>query len=213
MEAQSSQKVDGYTLENIELEYETINNMQIHNEITERYMKGRTLSYKHVTLLKSVKWDKGITLTNETINIPRKDMQGILMLFQEKDETDPEEFINPNIEHVKITIEGVPNMIYSQKLPNKRVFEEAQRLFENYMKNPEMKALDFYKDKYSLWIDLCTTYSKNTYADGKILRQTQNGVLLEIKKEATTKDVLCHIFVLANAAVSFTNGEAKNVDY
>ena len=51
---------------------------------------------------------------------------------------------------MKITIEGVPNMIYSQKLPNKRVFEEAQRLFENNMKDPEMKALDFYKDKILL---------------------------------------------------------------
>ena len=38
MEAQSGQKVDGYTLENIELEYETIDNSQIAADITKRYM-------------------------------------------------------------------------------------------------------------------------------------------------------------------------------
>ena len=79
---------------------------------------------------------KGATTVNETINIPRKSMRGILMLFQEKDETDPEMFGNPNITDVKITIEGVPNMIYSQGLPKDRIFEEAQRLFETDMKDP-----------------------------------------------------------------------------
>ena len=52
------------------------------------------------------------------------------MLFQEKDETDPEKFVDPNITNVKITIEGVPNMIYSQGLPKEQIFEEAQRLLE-----------------------------------------------------------------------------------
>ena len=45
MEAQSGQQVQGYTLENIELEYETIDNKQIAEDITERYTVGRTLSY------------------------------------------------------------------------------------------------------------------------------------------------------------------------
>ena len=61
MEAQSGKNVEGgYTLENVELEYETIDNTEIYNEISKKYMEGRTLSYEHVTLLKSVKWDKGI---------------------------------------------------------------------------------------------------------------------------------------------------------
>ena len=50
MEAQSGQKVQGYTLENIELEYETIDNSQIAADITKRFMDGRSLSFEHVTM-------------------------------------------------------------------------------------------------------------------------------------------------------------------
>ena len=146
MEAQSGQKVQAYTLQNIELEYETIDNSQIAADITKRFMDARLLSFQHVTMLKSIEWDKDTTIVNETINIPRKSMQGILMLFQEKD---PEKFVNPNITSVKITIEGVPNMIYSQGLPKKRSFEEAQRLLEYDMNDPQMKITDFYNDKYA----------------------------------------------------------------
>ena len=201
MEAQSGQKVDGYTLENIELEYETIDKKDLAKEITEKYMVGRTLLFEHVTLLKTIKWDKDATIVNETINIPRTKMRGILMLFREKGETDLEKFMNPNITSVKITIEGVPNMVYSQGLPSKRIFEEAQRLFEHNMEDPEMKVTDFYKDKYALWIDLRTTSSKNTVNEGKKLVQTQSGLLLEIGKTATTKDLTCYIFILSDATM------------
>ena len=210
MEAQSGESVDGYSLENLELEYETIDNKNLANDIKKNYMEGRTLSYEHVSLLRSTVWNKSTTLVNETINVPKNIMKGVLMLFREKDETDPEKYMYPNIVDVKITIKGVHNMIYSQKLPNKRMFEEAQRLFENDMENPEMKALDFYKDKYALWIDLRTTYSKNTFGEGMKLVETQNGILLEINKEATTKDVECHIFILSDASISFSNGRANN---
>ena len=131
------------------------------------------------------------------------------MFFREKDETDPKKYMYPNIVDVKITIRGGPNIIYSQKLPNKRMFEEAQRLFENDMKNPQMKALNFYKDKYSLWIDLRTTSAKDTCGEGII--ETQNGILLEINKKATTKDVECHIFIISDASVNFSNGEARHI--
>ena len=108
-------------------------------------MNGRSISFEHVTMLKSVEWDKDATIVNETINIPRKSMRGILMLFQERDEKNPEKFVNPNITIVKITIEGVPNMIYSQGLPKKRIFEEAQRLLEYDMNDPQIKVTDFCK--------------------------------------------------------------------
>ena len=163
------------------MEYETIGNSQIAADITKRFMDGHLLSFEHVTMLKFVEWDKDATIVNETINIPRKGMRGILMLFQEKDEKDPEKFVYPNITSLKITIEGVPNMIYSQGLPKKSIFEEAQRLLEYDMNDPQMKITDFYNDKYALWIDLSTTSNKNSTGDCKRLQQTQSGVLLEIK--------------------------------
>ena len=58
MEAQSGESVDGYTLENIELEYETIDNKAITADITKRFVDGGVLSFDHVTMLKSVQWAK-----------------------------------------------------------------------------------------------------------------------------------------------------------
>ena len=185
MEAQSGENIDGYSLENLELEYETIRSKDLAVDITKRFMVGRSLSFGHVTLLEPVEWNKDSKIMNETINIPRKSMRGILMLFQEKDETESEKFIDPKITEVKITIEGVPNMVHSKGLPKKCIFEEAQRLFENDMDDPQMKITDFYDNKYSLWIDLHTTYDKNSTA--------QSGVLFEINKAATTKDIKCYI--------------------
>ena len=79
--------------------------------------------------MKVVEWDKDKTIHNETINIPRKSMKGILMLFTKKAPKDSEELVNPSIESIKVTIEGVPNMIYSESMPTKWIFEEAQRFF------------------------------------------------------------------------------------
>ena len=137
-------------------------------------------------------------------------MPGILMLFQEKDEKNPEKFSNPNITSVKITIEGVPNMIYSQGLPKKRIFEEAKRLLEYDMNDPQRRITDFYNDKYALWIDLHATVDKNSTGDGTRLQQTHSGVLLEIKRTATTKDLICHIFILSDALLNVSGGELSN---
>ena len=129
MVAQSGQSVGGYSLENLELEYETIENLDLAEEVLGNYSQGRSLSFNHVTLMKTVEWDKDVTLHNETINIPRKSMKAVVLLFKNKTITDSEGFVYPNITEVKVSIEGIPNSIYSQGIPKSRFFEEAFRLF------------------------------------------------------------------------------------
>ena len=126
---QSSQKVDGYTLDDIKLEYETIEDADVYRNALNTYDVGRSLSYEHVTLFKRELWDKSTTLINENINLPRKSMRAIVMLFRPKNVTDSEKFHYPHIKIVKITIEGVPNSVYSQAMDRSRFFHEAERLF------------------------------------------------------------------------------------
>ncbi|CAB4023000.1 Hypothetical predicted protein [Paramuricea clavata] len=71
MVAQANEKVEGYTLKNIHLEYETIENEELAKRINEGYETGRSLSYKHTTLLKTTVWSKDATRFNETIDVPR----------------------------------------------------------------------------------------------------------------------------------------------
>ena len=93
MVAQSSQSVDGYTLEDVKLEYETIEDVDVYRNALNTYDIGRSLSYEHVTLFKREIWDKDATLINENINLPRKSMRPIVMLFKPKTSTNSEEYM------------------------------------------------------------------------------------------------------------------------
>ena len=79
--------------------------------------------------MKKTEWSKDSTIFNETINVPRKSMKAIVMLFTNKTKTDSEEYVYPNIEKVRVTVEGVPNAVYSQGIPKTRLYEEVRRLF------------------------------------------------------------------------------------
>ena len=57
------------------------------------------------------------SVLNEHINLPRRSMTGILMLFTENqtDGTrDPERFVNPNIKSIAVNTDGMPNKLYSK---------------------------------------------------------------------------------------------------
>jgi hypothetical protein len=117
MVPQSGQKVDGYKLENLELEYETIENDSLASEISSMYTTGRSLSYKHVTLMRTSNWDKSLTIVDENINIPRKSMSAIVPLFTNKVRTDSEQYLYPNLEKVRLTIEGVSTLCSPKAYP------------------------------------------------------------------------------------------------
>ena len=215
MISQSGQSVGGYSLENLELEYETIENLDLSEEVLSNYSQGRSLSFNHVTLMKTVEWDKDATLHNETINIPRKSMKAVVLLFRNKTVTDSEEFVYPNITEVKISVEGVPNSIYSQGMPKSRFFEEAFRIFHcGYESCESVMSLEkFYKDAFALCIDLRTINDDFVYGDGKKLVNTQSGILLEIKKKAITANVKCHIFVLSDGLLNIVNKDLSSIQF
>ena len=63
--------------------------------------------------------DKSNTLWNINLNVPARSMKGILMLFENVAAQQPfacntEAFYNPQITKVEVTIEGIPNQLYSQ---------------------------------------------------------------------------------------------------
>ena len=83
MVAQTGQTLGNYSLENLELEYETIDNQDIADIVTSLYSSGRSLSYEHVTFMKTTVWcSSSPPLINENINIPRKSMKAIVILFR-----------------------------------------------------------------------------------------------------------------------------------
>ena len=213
MSAQGGESVEGYTLENIELEYESIDNIDLARKAENLYGSERELSFEHTTLMKKTEWSKDSTIINETINVPRRSMKAVVMLFTNKTKTDSEEYIYPNIEKVRVTIEGVPNAVYSQGIPKTRLYEEARRLFGTGDISHQTLT-NFFKDKkFALVIDLRTVNDVNTYGNGAKIQNTQSGILVEITKKATTANVVCYMFVLSDGVIRIANGQLAGVKY
>ena len=89
----------------------------------------------------------------------------------------------------------MPNSVYSQGIPKSRFCGEANRFVKMTDKDQFMTVEKFYKDKFALVIDLRSSPDKMKTAGMKKIVNTQNGVLLEIKKNSTSSSLNCYIYI------------------
>ena len=185
MVAQSGQKIAGYLLENIRLEYETIESPKLAELTINEYDIGRSLEYEEIMQPTTVMWKKDETRINSRINVQRKSLKAIVFLFKEVGTTtDSEKYVYPNITELKITVEGKPNVVYSQGMKKDKLFKEARRFFQNE-KRDVMEIDDFYSKHFAFVLDLRTFNNDgNVTKSGK---KVTGDIQLEFSKEATTK--------------------------
>ena len=101
-------------LKNICIRYETLNNPSLYNEIERLFDNGTEFFFDHVQHYKRQEILKKDTLINEQINVDRRSLKGILLIFQNnftQGQRDSECFVNPDIHNIRITI-GTPNRLY-----------------------------------------------------------------------------------------------------
>ena len=109
-----------YTISNISLEFDTIINASLASQIRTEYMKSSIL-YDRILRAHIVPLNKSDTSVSVDINSPSKSLKGVLLIFtQERSATkfarDTEEFYNPKITKVKVTVEGAPNELHAQNM-------------------------------------------------------------------------------------------------
>ena len=68
------------------------------------------------------------------INSPSKGLKGVLLIFtKERSATkfhqDTEEFFNPKVTKVEVTVEGVPNELYTQNMEYRHQYDEIMKHF------------------------------------------------------------------------------------
>ena len=200
-----------YSMTNIELQYESIQSSALAPRAS------RAFVYDHVHLYKTFTFkDKADTKINEAVNLPRRSMVGIFMLFVKpfgSGQRDSESFYNSELSDVKVTITGVPNKVYSAGMTAGDLYETAQRRFsgDRTIVTPEQ----FYTDKYCLWVDLRTHEDNNAHGSGLRLINAQDGVSLEITRSAHTTETTIngYIFVVSDAQVNVSNGSVVSVMY
>ena len=122
-----------YTISNISLEFDTITNASLAIQIRTEYMKSSML-YDRILRARIIQLNDSDTGFSIDINSPSKSFKGVLLIFtKERSATkftcDTEEFFNPKITKVKVTVEGVPNELYAQNMEYRHQYDEIVKHF------------------------------------------------------------------------------------
>ena len=128
-----------YTISNISLEFDTIINTSLASQIRMEYMKSSIL-YHRILRARIIPLNDSSTSFSIDINSLSKSLKGVLLIFtKERSATkfthDTEEFFNPKITKVEVTVEGVPNELYAQNMEYRHQYDEIVKHFaEGWLK-------------------------------------------------------------------------------
>ena len=122
-----------YKISNISLEFDTITNASLASQIRTEYMKSSIL-YDRILRASIIPLNNSNTSLSVDINSPSKSLKGVLLIFtKERSATkftrDTEEFFNPEITKVEVTVEGVPNELYAQNMEYRHQYDEIVKHF------------------------------------------------------------------------------------
>ena len=171
-----------YTISNISLEFDTIINASSASQIRTEYMKSSIL-YDRILRARIIPHNNSDTSFSIDINSPSKSLKGILLIsMKERSATkftrNTEEFFNPKITKVEVTVEGVPNELYAQNMEYRHQYNEIVKHFaEGRLKEAgaiqkdlqlhNVNIASYYTDKYALWLDFRTIDDNRLHGLGR----------------------------------------------
>ena len=218
-----------YTISNISLEFDTVTNSSLASQVRTEYMKSSIL-YDRILRARIIPLDKSNTSFSVDINSPSKSLKGVLLIFtKERSATkftrDTEEFYNPKITKVEVTMEGVPNELYAQNMEYRHQYDEIVKHFAEgrlkeagaIQKDLQLHNVDiasYYTDKYALWLDLRTIDNNRLHGSGRRLENTSEGIRLQITKKAESGGKLsCYLYIFQDAQINISDAQFLNVVY
>ena len=219
-----------YTVENICLEFDMITQPDLAPLIQNQCAGRLAILYNLVLRHRKIMANKSDTLWNINLNVPARSMKGILMLFEDPAaayQRDTEKFYNPQLTKVEVTIEGIPNQLYSQGMRAYQLWEEARKHFAAGTKrHTEIAAVlkdlqladvslgGFLTTKHCLWLDLGTTDDDQLHGSGRRVENASEGVTIQITKKAEAAGTLnFYLFVLMDAQLNIEDGRFVSVLY
>ena len=218
-----------YMIYNISLEFDTIINASLASQIRTEYMKSSIL-YDRILRSHIIQLNKSDTSFSVDINSPSKSLKGLLFIFtQERSATkfarDTEEFHNPMIMKVEVTVEGVPNELYAQNMEYRHQYDELVKHFaegrlkeagaiQNDLQLHNVNIASYYTDKYALWLDFRTIDDNRLHGSGRRLENTSEGIQLQITKKAESAGKLsCYLYIFQDAQNNISDAQFLNVVY
>ena len=224
----NSSDVDAsYTIKNICLEFDTVSDTELARQIGQQTNGKMAILYDRILRHRKITKNKSDTLWNINLNVPARSMKGILMLFEDPERTNSEDFYNPKITKVEMTIEGVPNQLYSQGMKAYQQWDEINKFFALTSKR-DKETDKFAKDlnfsdttlekyltkRFALWLDLRTTDDNSLHGSGRRIENASEGITIQITKEAGADEPInVYLFVIQDAQINFEDGRFKEVNY
>ena len=210
----------GYKLENIQLEYEVIRSHTLATEAVSTYNSGKEFAYDLVMREKVVSIPRGSkTHVNLMVNPQRRSLKGILLLFINQYQAgalNTEEYFNPNITKVNVTVDGVPDRVYNEGLSGSDMWQEITRHFKPSTNGRPNMTLAKYltNNKFGLWIDLRSMADTTMHGNGQRLVNSQNGVQLEIDLSPSgSNNTNCYIFTVSDSQMNIMSQQLESVQH
>ena len=218
-----------YTISNISLEFDTVINASLASQIRTEYMKS-SIPYDRILRARIIPLNNSNTSFSNDINSPSKSLKGVLLIFmKERSATkftcDTEEFFNPKITKVKVTVEGVPNELYAQNMEYCHQYDEIVKHFaEGQLKEAgaiqkdlqlhNVNISSYCTDKYALWLDFRTIDDNRLHGSGTRFKNTSEGIRLQVTKEAGAAGKLsCYLYIFQDAQININDTQFLNVVY
>ena len=191
----------------ISLEYDAILDEPYTTRIGEMYSRTTSIPYTKVTLIhcqtlskKDTSWK--IDVNNLSVRL----LQRLLLVFLDKRDgfaNKNEEFYNPSIKKILVTINGMPHQLFAAGLQAREIYPELKKYF--YKENSDVTWEDFLMTKFALWIDTHSSIDNTLHGSDRAVEK--RGILLQIEKAPEASgDLMCYAFSLEDClALSFTD--------
>ena len=212
-----------YKLKNIQLEYERIRSKQLADGATTAYTNGKGFAYDQVMLEETVTFGRGTDADlNLLVNPQRRSLKGILLLFivpYTAGARNSENYFNPDITNVEVTINGIPNRVYNNGIKGHDMWRKASRLFSTKRKkrrdgiySPNMTLAKYLTgNKFGFFLDLRSMAGTNMHGSGQRL---VNGVQIAITRTTSgSENVRCHIFSISDAQLNIMERQLLDIQY
>ena len=133
-------------------------------------------------------------------NLSVRSLQGLLLQFLDKRDdfaNKNEEFYNPSIQKILVTINGMPHQLFAAGLQAREIYPEIKKYF--YREHSSVTWEEFLTTKFGLWIDTRLSTGNTLHGSGRAVEKS--GILLQIEKvpETSNGDLTCYVFSLEDA--------------
>ena len=202
-----------YKLSDISLEYDAIFDEPYATTIGSMYTGTTSIPYTKVTSVHYQTLSKNDTTWKIDVNnLSVRSLQGLLLLFLDKRDDSVnknEEFSNPDIKKILVTINGIPHQLFTAGLQARDIYPELKRYF--YREHSNVTWEEFLTIKFALWIDTRSSTDNTLHGSGKTVEKS--GILLQIKKvpETSNGDLTCYVFSLKDAVAHLSVTDLSDI--